>query len=216
MIGKIRSRLTSAHLIGVVALVFALGTGLALANVPKNSVTSKKVKNGTLKGIDIRNGSLTGADVRNNSLKGADIDETTLNGAAIPGATGATGPAGPPGPPGGGAIFRFAVNGASGAVNVVQSGALTVSDNCDSGDQDITVTTTENNSQVGIWASNQTVDNDDLDPGETLDITDDANTGVLVFAAPSGQVTTLTFDAEDGTDSSFGTTDCFFGGSQVG
>jgi hypothetical protein len=105
MIGKIRSRVSSAHLIGVVALVFAVGGGLALANVPKNSVGTLKVKNGSLKGIDIRNNSLTGADVR----------ETTLNCGAIPnadcsaddavegggaGAPGAPGAAGPPGPSG--------------------------------------------------------------------------------------------------------------------
>jgi hypothetical protein len=77
MIEKIRSHLSSAHLIGVAALLFAVGGGLALASVPKNSVNSAKVKNNTLKGVDVRNNSLTGADVK--GLGGADINEASLN-----------------------------------------------------------------------------------------------------------------------------------------
>src|SRR5918994_7381422 len=77
MIERIRSQLSSAHLIGVAALLFAVGGGLALASVPKNSVNSAKVKNNTLKGVDVRNNSLTGADVR--GLTGADIDEASLD-----------------------------------------------------------------------------------------------------------------------------------------
>jgi hypothetical protein len=77
MIGKIRSRFTSAHLIGVVALVFAVGGSVALASVPKNSVNTNKVKNNTLKSADIRNNSLTGADIK--GLTGADINEGSLD-----------------------------------------------------------------------------------------------------------------------------------------
>jgi hypothetical protein len=76
MMGKIRSRISSAHLIGVAALVFAIGGAVAIASVPNNSVGTLKVKNGSLKGIDIRNNSLTGADVR----------ESTFNCGAIPNA----------------------------------------------------------------------------------------------------------------------------------
>jgi hypothetical protein len=76
MMGRIRARISSAHLIGVAALVFAIGGAVAIANVPNNSVGTKKVKNGSLKGVDIRNNSLTGFDVR----------ESTLNCGAIPNA----------------------------------------------------------------------------------------------------------------------------------
>jgi hypothetical protein len=110
MMGKIRARISSAHLIGVVALVFAVGTGLALANVPKNSVGTLKVKNGSLRGIDIRNNSLTGRDVR----------ETTLNCGAIPNADcsaddAVEGP-GPPGTPGGPVGPNSITSGALGAI----------------------------------------------------------------------------------------------------
>jgi hypothetical protein len=74
--GRIRARISSAHLIGVAALVFAIGGAVAIASVPNNSVGTKKVKNGSLKGVDIRNNSLTGADVR----------ESTFNCGAIPNA----------------------------------------------------------------------------------------------------------------------------------
>jgi hypothetical protein len=74
--GRIRARISSAHLIGVAALVFAIGGAVAIASVPNNSVGTKKVKNGSLKGVDIRNNSLTGADIR----------ESTFNCGAIPNA----------------------------------------------------------------------------------------------------------------------------------
>jgi hypothetical protein len=76
MIRRLRARLSSAHLIGVAALVFAIGGAVAIASVPNNSVGTKKVKNGSLKGVDIRNNSLTGADIR----------ESTFNCGAIPNA----------------------------------------------------------------------------------------------------------------------------------
>ena len=87
--GKLRSRQTSAHLIGVVALVFALGNRSRVGECSEEQRQLEKVKNGTLRGVDIRNNSLTGADIK----------KTTLNGSAIPGATG---PQGPQGPLGGG------------------------------------------------------------------------------------------------------------------
>jgi hypothetical protein len=114
MIGMIRSRVSSAHLIGVVALVFAVGGGIALANVPNNSVTSKKVKNNSLKGVDIRNNTLTGADIK----------EASLNGAAIPGVVG------PPAPPPGGATSvsqRIAPNSSAS----ISAGGFTLSETTD-------------------------------------------------------------------------------------
>jgi hypothetical protein len=96
MIGKIRSRLSSAHLVAVVALVFAIGGGSALALVGKNTVFSDDIKNGQVKKPDIRKGAVTkaklaanavnSAKVVDNSLKGADIGEGTLSCAGIPNA----------------------------------------------------------------------------------------------------------------------------------
>lgn len=44
MIGHIRARLSGGHLIGLVALVFAIGGGIAVANVPRDSVGAGKLK----------------------------------------------------------------------------------------------------------------------------------------------------------------------------
>ncbi len=99
---------------GLIAIFIALSGSALAANVAKNSVTSKSIKNGQVKnkdlaadavdsskvidgsviGADIQDGSLTGADIGADALTGADIDESSLqglggNGSAIP-----TGPAG--------------------------------------------------------------------------------------------------------------------------
>lgn len=76
-----------ATVISMLALFVAL-SGVAIASVPNNSVTSAKVRNNALKSIDIKNGQVRTADVANNNLTGNDIVESTLIG-AIPG-----GPAG--------------------------------------------------------------------------------------------------------------------------
>jgi hypothetical protein len=74
-----RRHLSFANLISLTALIVALGgAAYAVTIAPKNSVTSKSVKNKTLKGKDIKDGKLTGADVKANSLAGSDIDEKSL------------------------------------------------------------------------------------------------------------------------------------------
>lgn len=74
----IRRHLTFANVVSLIALFVALGGGAyAVTNATKNSVTSKSVKNESLKGIDVRNDSLTGKDV----------DEATLQQAQPPDAT---------------------------------------------------------------------------------------------------------------------------------
>ena len=93
MLGSIRSRMTSAHLIGVAALVFAVGGSFALASVPRNSVGTKKLKNGAVTRAKIKDRAINGAKVAPNSLTGANINEATLNGGLIGGITLPTPPA---------------------------------------------------------------------------------------------------------------------------
>ena len=69
-------------LIAVLVLVLSV-TGAAVAGkgtAPKNSVTSKSVKNGTLKSPDVKNNSLKGRDVKGESLKGKDVKDGSLGG----------------------------------------------------------------------------------------------------------------------------------------
>jgi hypothetical protein len=69
------------NVIGYVALFFALtGGAYAVTHAPRNSVTSKSVKNSSLKGTDVRDGSITGADVGDDSITGTDVNESTLTG----------------------------------------------------------------------------------------------------------------------------------------
>ena len=67
--------LTFANVTSVLALAVALGTGTAFAadNLPKNSVTSKTIKNGAVTGKDVKNASVTGKDVKDGSLKAGDF-----------------------------------------------------------------------------------------------------------------------------------------------
>ncbi len=90
-----RNRLPSpAMLVALLALFVALGAGAyAATKAPKNSVTSKSIKNGQVKsqdlkdggatGTDIADGSLTGDDVANGSLTGADVTDGSLAGADV-------------------------------------------------------------------------------------------------------------------------------------
>jgi hypothetical protein len=64
-----RRRITSAHVIALVALFVALGGGAyAVTIAPKNSVNSKSVIDESLLGKDIKNGTLTGKDVKASTL----------------------------------------------------------------------------------------------------------------------------------------------------
>jgi hypothetical protein len=139
MIGKIRSRLTSAHLIGVVALVFAVAGGVALANVPNNSVGTKKIKNGAVTTKKIKNGAVTRAKIRNNAVNSAKVANNSLTGADINESTlvGVQGPQGPPGPAGGGVsgasnLFFNAVAG-TGNIVLYNANGLTIRASCSGG-----------------------------------------------------------------------------------
>jgi hypothetical protein len=88
MSGRIRSHLRS-NAIAYLALFVAL-SGTAIAAAPRNSVTSKSIRNGavhkadlganSVDGSKVEDGSLTGDDVANNALNGVDINGPTLTG----------------------------------------------------------------------------------------------------------------------------------------
>jgi cytoskeletal protein RodZ len=69
---KLRRRVSSAHLIALVALFVSLG-GTSFAALV---ITGKNVKNGSLTGTDIKNNSVTGKDVK--SLTGSDIKNGSI------------------------------------------------------------------------------------------------------------------------------------------
>jgi hypothetical protein len=85
--GGWRRHLTYSNVISTLALFLVIAGGTAIAaGIPRNSVSSKTVKNGSLasldlkdgkgvQGVDVVDGSLTGADVADGSLLGADIGD---------------------------------------------------------------------------------------------------------------------------------------------
>lgn len=90
LIRRLRAQLSYANVMSTIALVAALGGGVAFAasTVKKDSVTSKSIKNSSIKGLDVLDDGLTGADVK----------EATVNLSAGPrGPTGDPGPKGEPG-----------------------------------------------------------------------------------------------------------------------
>lgn len=68
--GWTRRHLTYANVIGTLALFVALGGGAyAVSTAKRNSVTSRSVRNESIKGVDVLNDSLTGLDVDEGSLE---------------------------------------------------------------------------------------------------------------------------------------------------
>jgi hypothetical protein len=83
--------MSPAFVVSIVALVAAVAGGAYAAGVAKNSVTSKAIRNGAVKGIDVKDHSLTAGDI--------DASALPARGATGPaGAKGATGPTGVAGP----------------------------------------------------------------------------------------------------------------------
>ena len=63
------ARLLRDNALGVVAITIALSAGAyAVDQAPKNSVTSKSIRNSTVKSIDVKDDSLTGQDINESTL----------------------------------------------------------------------------------------------------------------------------------------------------
>lgn len=81
-------------------------------DIKNNSIISKDVKDGTLKGRDVKGNSIGSNKIRNGSLKERDFEDGVLT----------SGPAGPAGPAG---VGRWALVDATGAI-IAQSGGFSV------------------------------------------------------------------------------------------
>lgn len=109
-------KITSAHLLAVIALFVALSGGAYAAA----TITGSSVKNSSLTGADIKNSSVTSKDVKDNSLGSGDVKNGTLRARDFKRGELKAGPAGPAGPQGAtGPQGAQGVPGAPGATNVV-------------------------------------------------------------------------------------------------
>jgi hypothetical protein len=77
---KVRERLSYANVVATLALFIALGGGAYAATVKHNSVTTKSVKNGSLKGVDVKDNNLTSKDVDESTLRLTCPSDTLLAG----------------------------------------------------------------------------------------------------------------------------------------
>jgi hypothetical protein len=104
-VARLTSRLSYANVTATIALFVALGgSSYAAITLPKNSVTSKQIKNGQVKSADLANNAVTSSKVKNGSLLSADFKPGQI-------------PAGATGPPG--RNGSNGSNGSNGATNVV-------------------------------------------------------------------------------------------------
>ena len=93
MLHRLRSRMTSAHVIALIALFVALGgTGYAAVKLPKNSVGAAQIKTGGVGSSEVKNGSLKKADFKNSDLPAG--PQGPQGPAGTNGTNGAPGPAG--------------------------------------------------------------------------------------------------------------------------
>jgi hypothetical protein len=87
MLTRIRSGLTFANVVSMLALFVALSGGAYALTIPKNSVGAKQLKKNAVTRSKIKNGAVTSSKVKTGSLLAEDFKARQL-------------PAGPPGPKG--------------------------------------------------------------------------------------------------------------------
>jgi hypothetical protein len=74
----IRSHLSFANVISVIALFAALGGSAYAAGLAKNSVGSKQVKKNSLKAADIGRNAVGASEVRSNAIRGGDVADGSI------------------------------------------------------------------------------------------------------------------------------------------
>ncbi len=91
------AKLTYANVMATIAVFLALGgAAVAVTKAPKNSVTSRSIKESAVRGKDVKNDSLKGVDIDESSLS-LTLAEPQMGPSGPQGPAGATGPQGPTG-----------------------------------------------------------------------------------------------------------------------
>jgi hypothetical protein len=94
LLAQVRSRLTFANVVSLMALFVALSGGAYALTIPNNSIGAKQLKKNAVTGSKIKRGAVTSSKVKDRSLLAKDFKAGQLP----QGAKGDTGPQGPPGP----------------------------------------------------------------------------------------------------------------------
>src|SRR5947207_3514063 len=74
MSGRLRSHVRS-NVVGYLALFVALSGTAYAASAPKNSVTSKSIRNGQVRSIDLQDNGVQSTDIQDNGVRSADIQD---------------------------------------------------------------------------------------------------------------------------------------------
>jgi hypothetical protein len=80
---RMQRHLTFANVVAVVALFVALSAGAWAAGLKKNSVGTKKIKDGAVSVTDLQDNAVTGAKVVDGSVGGVDVGDDTITGSEI-------------------------------------------------------------------------------------------------------------------------------------
>src|SRR5262245_56690258 len=73
-----RKRISSAHVLAVIAIILALGGNALAFTLGKNSVGSKQLKKNAVSTAKVKNEAVTAAKVRKGTLTGTQINASTL------------------------------------------------------------------------------------------------------------------------------------------
>src|SRR5215207_3629374 len=93
MLGRLRSHLTFANVVSMMALFVALSSGAYALTIPQNSVGARQLKKNAVTGAKVKKDAVTSSKVKDRSLLATDFKVGQLP-------TGPQGPKGAPGTPG--------------------------------------------------------------------------------------------------------------------
>lgn len=192
---RIRRHLTYANVMATIAVFVVLGGGAYAAfKLPKNSVRSKNIVNGQVKGDDVAERSLAKVP---NAARVNGLRVVKINGRQSAGAT---------------------------AKTILNLAGLRLSMSCTAGLGATATTTKQNSSLYGFADYPPTLDYDSFDyeggafdTTTTVDLDDefgglgDPRIGSLAYEAPDGSVVSVDFAADFN-----GTSDCVFTGTAIG
>ncbi len=227
----LRRRPSPALVISCVALFVSLGGvsyGVATGfidsrEIQNNTVSTKDLRNNTVRTFDLRNNEVRGFDIRNSTVQGRDVALNTLTGAdvserdldKVPSAIAAdsavtAGSANGVTPK----SISYAAQAGSGFVEVLNLGGLRLEAACGMGMSPILqvrASTAASNSEVSSIFPGTSLNEPDLDVGETIVVANNAPAGIaqLVYANAGGHVVTIHAETRQDSNEVLSTTnDC--------
>jgi hypothetical protein len=209
---RIVSRMPSpALVIACIALFVALG-GVSYAVV---RITSRDIKNNTIRSRDVRNSGLLGKDIKRGRITGREVRESSLGTVPLAARAGIVD---------GHNLARldWRVPAGTPTRTILAFGGLILNATCSpAGDLNLTATTSANNAAVHIGTAHAAggqaaqasyIDQNDLDIGENVNavpVRDDRVEGSLTYLSPGGSIVDVSYLALERTNGLASGNDCF-------